>query len=271
MKHIHFFLYALGFALLGAMRLPGETTVYSVNVIGVQKVVANPESVAGGRQILGVPLDALPGNLDQVIGTAGTANNSSALADNVVIYDLDQPLSDRYRTFYLRNNPNEGGRPMWRFAGSPQFWATNVYLHPGQGFWYINRSASAVTNVIVGDVQMADYVDTAIVPGLQLLSNPFSAPMTLGEAGLTNGVATTSSATADNITVFDPDALPAEQYKTYFLRPDPGNGNAPRWRFAGSPQSWADGVVLEPHQGFWYRSRAGENFMWAAPRPYPAQ
>jgi hypothetical protein len=100
--------------------------VYSANIVGIQKVIVPSTNIAGGRQLLGVPFDANPGNLDQVVGTRGKTGTTVLTADNIIIYDPNAPSAEKYKTYYLRINTAEGNKPMWRFGGTPQFWATKV-------------------------------------------------------------------------------------------------------------------------------------------------
>ncbi len=258
---------AIGFAF-PQISLAQTSTVYSVNVVGFQKVVVPPYDESGGMQLLGVPFDAQPGTLDDIIGTHGHAGDNSAVADNVILYNPDAPDAEKYQIFYLRNNPQMNDTPMWRTVTPPQTWATNVFLQPNDGFWYVNRSAVSLTNVFIGDVVADEEIAINIVPGLQLISYPFSAPVQLHELGLTNGLSSDSSATADIITFYDATKPLGLQYTQYYLRPDPQNQNIPKWRYAGVPQHWATNVVIQPHQGFWYQSRAESSFMWTVSRPY---
>jgi|GEM_PF-1826973 hypothetical protein len=242
--------------------------VFSVNVVGFHNVAVPPSDVGGGMQLMGVPFDAEPGTLDQVVGTSGVAADNALSADNIILFDPEAAPGSEYRRFYLRNNPDNNDEPMWRFAGTPQYWATNEFLYPNDGFWYVNRASESVTNLLSGNVVNIPEVTVTIVPGLQLLSYPFSAPASLHEMGLTNGIAAPNALSADNITLYDPTLPPGDQYIRYYLRPNPDDNNTPMWRFAGIPQTWATNVVIQPHQGFWYHSRAEEPFDWIVQRPY---
>jgi hypothetical protein len=255
----------LAFLITALPAFSQNDAVYSVNIIGMQKVEVPPASIAGGRQLVGVPFDSMPGNLDQIVGNTGVASSQASLADNIIIYDPLASASQKYKTYYLRVNTSNSNKPMWRFAGTPQFWATNVYLYPGDGFWYVNRAAQVLTNSMVGDVVMDDEVNISILPGLQLLSYPFSSSTTLGGLGLTNGVANSVPSLADGITIFDPYETSQNQYKTYYLRL---NGSTPSWRTTTSPQQWASNVVVEARQGFWYNSKTATGFTWRVIRPY---
>lgn len=239
-------------------------SVYSVNIVGFQKVVVPPSDVGGGLQLLGVPFDATPGNLDQIVGTHGTYGDSALNADNIIIFDPDAPETERYKRYYLRKNQENA--PMWRTTGTTQVWATNVYLYPNDGFWYLNRATVAITNLFVGDVVEDDEFSMEIVPGLQLLSYPYSAPILLSDLGLTNGTSGGSALVADLVTLYDPLADPGKQYVRYYLRPD--TNNTPTWRVAEGKQHWATNVTIQPYQGFWYQSRATSNFTWTGTKPY---
>jgi hypothetical protein len=249
------------------LQVPAQTdVVYSVNVVGFQKVTVPPADVGGGLQLLGVPFDANPGTLDEVVGTHGIYGSTVGTADNIIMYDPTAGPSAQYKTYYLRFNAS-AEKPMWRYAGETQVWATNVYLYPNQGFWYRNRATVAFTNVMTGDVVYDATVSVTVRPGLQLLSYPYSSEIVMTDLGLTNGTYGSTVGTADTIIMYDPEAAPGQQYLTYYLRFNALEGK-PMWRYAGSTQVWATNTVIKPQQGFWYKSIGAGNFEWLENRPY---
>lgn len=243
----------------------GQTnSVYSINVVGFQKVTVPPSDMGAGLQLLGVPFDANPGTMDEVVGTHGVYGTSEVLADNIILFDPAVAEEQQYRIFYLRFN-NTLQKPMW-IAADGNIWATNVYLHANDGFWYRNRSSATITNVLTGDVVNEDTVTKIIQPGLQLLSYPYSTPIPLTDMGLTNGVYGTSEVLADNMIFYDPSATEGQQYVIYYLRFNKSL-QMPMW-IAADGNLWATNVVVHPHQGFWYRSRSTNNIPWIEEKPY---
>lgn len=257
----------LAMGLMGSVASAiGQTnSVYSINVVGFQKVTVPPSDMGTGLQLLGVPFDANPGTMDEVVGTHGTYGSTVGTGDNIIMYD-SAGSNAQYKTYYLRFNQLEG-KPMWRYAGETQAWATNVYLYPNQGFWYHNRATTAFTNVMTGDVVYDDVVSTTIAPGLQLLSYPYSSEILLSDLGLTNGTYGSTIGTADTIIMYDPEAPAGRQYLTYYYRFNQLEGK-PMWRYAGDVQSWATNTVIRPYQGFWYKNISTSNFEWVEERPY---
>jgi hypothetical protein len=65
--------------------------------------------------------------------TNGMIGITSADADNIIIYK-----NQAYATYWLSSQaPNER-----RWVGAGNNLATNVFIQPGEGFWYRSRSAS---------------------------------------------------------------------------------------------------------------------------------
>jgi hypothetical protein len=95
-------------------------------------------------QLISYPYSA-PVILTDIGLTNVVAATTALAADNVTLFDPYEPPATQYKQFYLRINTAEGNKPMWRFAGTPQFWATNVVIQPHQGFWYQSKSNNPFT------------------------------------------------------------------------------------------------------------------------------
>ena len=208
--------------------------VYSPNVVGFQKL-AGVSSSSGGLILGSAPFIRAVPNLDSVIGTNGVNNSSDAFADNVILFNR---TNQQYTTYYL------GSSRRWRTASA---FATNVYLTPGMGYWYVNRSNANINLVLCGEVVDDLFITNTIVPGLQLISYPFNADIRVSEMTLTNGVNNASDAFADNLILFN---NMDQRYTTYYL------GSSRRWRTASA---FATNVFIKSGQGFWYVSRASTN------------
>ena len=240
---------ALTGLLAATLAHAASNEVYSVNVVGFSKV-----DVPVGLSIMAMPFDAEAGTIDDVVGTNGVYGSTSFVADNVMLYD---EVTQQFDIYWLFSHSSIGGAK-WRNVGG---WATNVYLYPGMSFWYRSRAAEMWTNSMVGDVVPDAAVTNTIVPGLQLLSYPYSADVVLTDMNLTNGVYGTTAFVADNIMLYNTDT---QQFDIYWLFSHSSVGG-PKWRNVGG---WATNVVINMGEGFWYRSRGASNLTWIEPCPY---
>ncbi|HMO52507.1 MAG TPA: hypothetical protein PKE26_14745, partial [Kiritimatiellia bacterium] len=163
-----------------------------------------------------------------------------------------------YVTYYLRSAASIG-YPEWRRGNE---WATNVFIQPGQGFFYLSRLVAVRTNTSVGDVVLAAAVTNLVMPGLQLLSYPYAAPVKISDLNLKSGVHGTSAAVADNLVLYDSSI---QDYVTYYLRSAASIGY-PEWRRGNE---WGTNVVIQPGQSFFFRSRVNNSYNWVEQSPYP--
>ena len=225
-----------------------QSEVYSVNVVGFQKA-----SYPVGLDVLANPFQGKL--IREVVGNSGKNGTDATTADNVVLYDS---AAQSYVTYYLRSHSSIG-YPEWRVGA---VWATNVYVGAGQGYFYRNRLATVRTNVVAGDVVMADAVTNIIRPGLQLLSYPFTTRVRMSAMNLKSGVHGADATTADNIMLYN---FGTSSYVTYYLRSHSSIGY-PEWRVG---TSWATNVYVEVGQGFWFRSRVGSPYNYIENTPYP--
>jgi hypothetical protein len=229
--------------------------VYSVNIIGMQKVNTAPAS-SGGLTMLSMPFDLNEPTIDKVVGTNGIAAATAASADNVLIFN---PITQSYTTYWLFFSTNPSFNRKWRSSSG---FATNVFLSPGAGVWYRSRAASNQVITLVGDVVNKSAVTNLIRPGLQVLSYPFSSSIVMSDLKLTNGTAATTAANADNIQLYNPET---QLYTTYWLFFSTNPSFNRRWR---SSAGFATNVVIQSGSAFWYRSRGTENINWVETTPY---
>lgn len=220
--------------------------VYSVNIIGMQKV-----PVTSNLVIRSNPFNA--SLIDDVAGKSGKASSFSTSADNVLLFD---PVTQSYVTYYLGSNATLGVH--WRLGSAPQ---TNLFVSPSQGFFYRSRSLQPWTNTVVGDVVTATAVTNIIRPGLNLLSYPFSVSRNLTNLNLRIGKASSFSTSADNLMIFDQQT---QGYITYYLGSNATLGV--HWRLGGAAVT---NLVLDPSSGFFYRNRSTNNLVWVEQSPYP--
>ncbi len=227
--------------------------VYSVNVVGFQKVTVPP---TGGLALCSTPFEANVPTLDNLLGTNGVAAFTLATADNCYMFDKYTQL---YRMYWLFSHSNPALNRHWR---SPTGLASNDHIRPGEGFWYLNRASNNVTLVLAGDVVDVGAVTNVIVPGLQMLSYPFSISRRMLDLDLTNGVSGMTMATADNIMTYTPSN---QRFTIYWLFSHTNPAYNRKWR---SPNGIASNDFIQPGQGFWYLSRSTTTNLWVEVKPY---
>lgn len=247
----------LGAVVIAAAFIPGvyaQTEVYS-NIVGYQRVSVPSE----GYALVATPFD--PGtnaSVQEVIGPQMTGEIGSLDGDEILFWDAQVGDFVTIWRFTFEGSAFDG-----KWLNDTSTAAATNEIQIGQGFWIHNRHLSNQTVVVVGDIVTDDAVTNTIAPGFQLLSNPFSADISLNSAGLTNGVATTDFDSADNILLFDE---ATQEYKELWLLSNPA---APQF-----DRKWIDGGqiatnVLVTGEGFWYESKNPSNsFEWVISRPY---
>ena len=240
--------------LLASWASAQTAEVFSLNVVGFQKVTVSPSNTGAGLFLESTPFEQDLSNIDGVVGTNGTAGITAAQGDNVILFDK---YTQGYITYWLFSHVNPALNRHWR-SGSGL--ATNVYLYPGMGYWHKNQSGSNLNIVLVGDVVADGTVTNAIVPGLQLISYPFSTSIRMTDMTLTNGTPGTTAAQADNIMLYE-----NQSFVTYWLFSHANPTLHRKWR---SGSGLATNVFIQPGRGFWYRSRSAETNFWIEARPY---
>jgi hypothetical protein len=216
--------------------------VYSLNVVGFQKLTA----ASNGLTMVSTPFLRTSNTLDDIVGGQLAAGKSSTLADNVLIWNK---TNQSYDTYWLRTD-----RVWFALSGSL---ATNTSLPTDAGFWIRNRRTTNQTVVVSGDVVDYNAITNVLVPGLTMVSYPFSTDIDINRSSLTNGKNGKSSTLGDNITIWD---AAVQGYQTYWLRTDKV------WRTLSGEM--ATNVFVGSGKGFWYRNRNAANFNWVESRPY---
>lgn len=227
--------------------------VYSLNVVGFQKVTAP----SNGLMLASSPFDPNDPGINKVIGPQMTPGGSYGVGDNIIMWAA---ASQGYKNFYLRTI---GGSNQWIDVNvSPNIVATNAFIDPGVGFWVRNRHASNQVIVVSGDVVNQATMSKTVVPGLQILSYPYSTAIGLNSCGLTNGKPTTSFGTADNVIMWD---AATQTYKNYYLRTMSGTN---KWIDVNVSPNVIASNDIPSGSAFWYRSRGAASFTWVASKPY---
>lgn len=124
MKHTWKYLFVAILAASFAVAASAQE-VYSLNIVGFQKM-----AVEENLQIHSNPFEAM--TIRELVGNSGVHGTAQDIADNVILYDAE---TQNYVTYYLRSHSSIG-YPEWRRLTT---WATNVYIEPGQGFFFRSR------------------------------------------------------------------------------------------------------------------------------------
>lgn len=234
-------------AILVAAVAIAQEAVYSLNVVGFQKVAVKPS----GLTLPGVPFQAASYELNSLIGPQLKAFKNATGADKIFLWDS---TTQTYKKYFLNSTLTN----KWAAYETPTVVTTNAFAFNGDGFWISAAATTSQTLVIVGDVLNASTVTNLIPTALSMNSYPFSCPRAINDMSLNNGKAFKNATGADKIFLWDPET---QQYKKYFLNSVLTN----KWASYDTPLVVATNVV-EPSMGFWYT--ASTSFNWTAVRPY---
>lgn len=233
---------------------------YYSNIIGVQRV-----DVRQGRQIqTSTPFHHETATLAGVFSGQVAAGVIDTAADNILKWDT---ATGAYRIFYQIDS-GKANKPWVEKGGSV---ADNEPILPGEGFWLVNTQTPVQNKVIYhGDIPTAASVDIQIRPGLQMLSNPYPATISIDDETLSNLKANAKGALvdtqADLIFQWDPDF---NAYDIYFILEVNGTR---QWIHQPADMTEPLAIAaleLEPGQAFWYQRLASEPpFTWTVERPY---
>jgi len=241
-KYVVLTVVCMSLLAVSAMGQSGE--VYSLNVVGFQKINASSQ----GLTMVSTPFARAPSNtLDDVIGDQLYGHKSSLYADNITLWDV---TAQEYINYTLKPDG------LWYDFDNNR--ATNTSITPLLGFWVDNKQKlSNEIFVVSGDVVDDPVVTNSLVVGLSLVSYPFSTEININSSGLTNGYAHKSSLYADNLTVWDDSS---QSYKSYSLKTD--------HKWYDFNNNLATDVVVGAGKGFWYENRGATTFEWVETRPY---
>ena len=238
--------------------------VYSVNIVGIQKVSVDPNKY----QLTCNPFAKTSNSLADVIGTQVDSGLAPNEADRVYVFDN---TSNQYKTYFLYRDPNNSNDP------DNDTWFTEGYqpasetLTPGKGF-FIQNAQGGVTNVIsfVGDVVSTPQISVQINPGLNQISYPYSTTINIAQLALKvpNGaVGATGPNEADNIYLWDADAGTYVRHFLYYDSSNPGDPDNNSWLTEGylPPPN----PIIQPGQAFFYqRVSSAPALNWVENKPY---
>lgn len=237
-----------------------EDSVYSVNIIGVQKVDLPP---ANQLRMASMPFVAGSNTLIEIFGTNQLKQGSTpAACDRIRFWDASEQAYVSVAqaingVFYYLSG--EGWAP-----GYPE--ANDLAVEDGDSFWIVSASdaGSGRQLAMVGDIISEPTNSVPVVAGYQLLTYPFSCEMALSNTTLIACGATSASTPggADRIRLWNSEL---QAYEGFALAPDnkwyklSGNG----WQIPYTVSTH----VFTPGEGFFYWAQ--NPFTWAEPNPYP--
>ncbi len=230
--------------------------VYSVNVVGFQKMQIKPNTF----YLTACSFEAGSSNtLLDIFGTNMLAQNDNYInCDRVLIYN---PTTQTYQAwaqwtdgvFYKANNASQ-----WEssIAGNPE-------VPVGSGFFLVCGSGTSNTVTYVGDVVQDASNSVVLKPGFQVVSYPFSSDIALQSTSLRTCGATANAnyASADRIMTYE-----AGVYQSYALYTDG------IWYKANNAQQWeasiaATNTIKAGESVFYYRV-GSSNLTWTETNKY---
>jgi len=233
--------------ILAAAAAIAQEAVYSLNVVGFQKVTVQPAKFT----MPGVPFQALSHELNSLVGPQLTAAKNSAGADKIYKWN---PAIQQYDKYFL--NSTIGNK--WVSYTNTTVATSNAYIYSTDGFWIEAAAVATQTLVLVGDVINTAKVTNSLPIGFSMKSYPFSSPISINSMNLTNGTAAKNSAGADKLHLWD---SASQQYRRFFLNSTIGT----KWAsYTNTGVAASD--VINPNEGFWYEAIGAAT--WIAAKPY---
>jgi len=242
---------AIGIALLSAAWAQAQT-VYSVNVVGFQKIQVPP----GGFAFSATPFTQDTNNINTVVGEQGADLNAGVEADAIYTWNgTEYAKSQRF--------PVTGGSPLdglWVDSSFSNL-ATND-IPPGAGFIYKNGSQTDTQEIVVVGEVIADAQTTVDIPsGLWMVSYNYSSEIELNNSTLAGATALASA--GDNIYAFSKDTQSYQKFSFLGVVGDVSLDN--KWLDA---QTFAPtNFAFEPGNCVFYQNN-NAGFVWTEDLPY---
>jgi len=182
----------------------------------------------------------------------GLAAGEEATADHVRIFN-----GTGYDSYYYNNG--------WRKVGAGNADQANTKIMPDEGM-IIARSAASPVNVVLLGAVKTGATSFPIFQGLNIVSNPYAAPLKLKDSGLynpdpTKGVAGGTASTADEVLIYN-----GSTYDSYFYSTSGLAGTG--WRKAGAGSADQQNVEIPVGGAFLVVRQAGADFNWVSTPPY---
>ncbi len=206
-------------------------------------------------------------NINDISGDTVTGTSLSA-ADVIQIWDTSgvTPGYNVYFNYLYAGYEQYAG---WMTTGATYFDTDYPNgLPAGTAFWYLSRNAAPGALTVAGEVVSDPTTTLTIVPGYNMIANPYPAGLDLDAVVWPAGSKGTSLSTADVVQIWDTTgATPG--YNVYFNYLYVGYEQYAGWMTTGASyfaDDYPDGVPVG--QGFWYLSRGASNFTVDVARPY---
>ncbi|RYG60548.1 TIGR02597 family protein [archaeon] len=197
-----------------------------------------------------------------VFGTAneaGLAAGDLNTADQILLYN-----GTGYDIYYYQTSAIFGNG--WRNANNPGQDASGAKIYPDDGVIIKRQQASPVNVVLMGAVKTGQS-SIPVLPGTNIVSNVYAAPMTLTSSLLftnnpSTGVASGDSGTADHVMLWNGTSYDIYYYQTSAIL---GNG----WRNASNPGQEAGSTPIPVGASIIIKRNGSQGFDWKAPQ-HPA-
>jgi len=230
--------------------------VYSVNVVGFQKLQISPSTY----YLSACNFEAGSSNtLQDIFGTDMLAQNDNYLrCDRVLIYDNATQTYQAWAqwtdgVFYKANTMTEWNQSI---AGNPE-------VPVGAGFFIVCGIGGSNTITYVGDVVMNESNSVVLKPGFQVVSYPFSSDIALQSTSLRTcgAIANENYLSADRVMTYN-----AGTYQTYALYTDG------IWYKANSMTEWNQSIpatnTIKAGESVFYRRVGSSNLTWTETNKY---
>jgi len=188
----------------------------------------------------------------------GLAAGDETTADQIRIFN-----GTGYDVYYYSNGGAAGTG--WRKVGAGNADISGVKILPDEGLVIAHSPATPVNVVLLGAVKVGT-TSFPMFQGLNIVSNPYAAPLKLKDSGLynadpTKGLAGGGSTTADQVRIYNGSSYDTYYYSTVGLA---GVG----WRKAGAGSTNQENVEIPVGASFLVTRRNGADFNWVSTPPY---
>jgi uncharacterized protein (TIGR02597 family) len=187
----------------------------------------------------------------------GLTPGAPGTADIVRIYDAQGSF-----TGYYYSNSGTPGTGWRKTSDATAVDRGPTVIFPDDGLVIAKSNGTTANVVLMGSVKTGQ-TSSPVVSGLNVLANPYAAPMTLGSCGLftdnaTTGVASGSSSKADQVMIYN-----GTGYDTYYY--SSGGAAGVGWRKAGAGAVDQSTVQIAVGASVIVK-RNGSAFNWVAPQ-----
>jgi len=195
-----------------------------------------------------------------IFGASGEslAGGTEATADQVRVFN-----GTGYDVYFYSTGGDPGTG--WRKVGAGSADQANTKILPDEGLIVARRQAAPTNVVLLGAVKTG-VSSFPIFQGLNILSNPYAAPLKLKDSGLYNGDSATGlagggSTTADQVLIYNGSTYDSYYYSTIGLL---GRG----WRKAGGDNTEHQNVEIPVGASFLVIRENAPGFDWVSVAPY---